>query len=185
MAGFSVVEAPLRTIWCPVHYNAVTLYVGQLVVAGGVTSAMCGAVKAWTPAGVYDTTADQMPWGVVVGTNNKEPVFDSTYKAEYITSVQSQANLLARKWAYASTGTGTMFGPHDPQAMVKVAVIGPQTVLKGRIFTTTYGVAPTVVTVTLGSTTGAGYTAGAADFTPVAYNATTYCRTGANRGLYR
>lgn len=182
MAGFEVVESEIRTVWAPVDYNSTTLYVGQLVV-GGLTASVSGAVKAWNPAGEADTTADQVPFGVVVGTNNKEPVYNSTYKAEYVTGVQSQANLLARKWAYADGGG--QFGPNDPQAMVKVAVIGPSTVLKGRIFTTTYGVAPTVVTVTTGSTTGAGFTSGAADHTPVAYNATVYCRTGANQGLYR
>jgi len=180
MAGFSVVEHPLRTIWVPVDYNSVTLYVGQLVVAG-LNASLAGGVKAWNPAGEGDTTADQVPFGVVVGTNNKEPVFNSTYKAEYITSVQSQANLLARKYF----GQEGMYGKNDPQAMVQVAVLGCDTVLKGRIFNGSYGTAISYVTVTTESTTGAGFTSGAANHTPVAYNATVYCRTGENRGLYR
>ncbi len=185
MAGFEVVENPLRTIWAPVDYNgstAQTLYVGQLVVAGAVASCS-GSVKPWNPAGVGDTTTDQVPFGVVVGNNNKEPLFSSTYKAEYITSVQAQADLLARKWSYANEPG--QFMPSDPQAMVKVAVLSPETILKGKIFTTSYGTTPGVVTVTTGSTTGAGFTSGAADHTPVAYNATVFGRTGANKGLYR
>lgn len=183
MAGFSIAEGTARTLWIPVDYNGTVLYVGQLVVAGGVLSALCGAAKAWACAGVGDITTDHLIMGVVVGTNNKEPVFNSTYKAEYITGVQSQANLVARKSAYV--GGAGMYGPSDPQAMVKVALIDNTTVLKGRIFNATYGVAPTVVTVTTESTTGAGFTSGAVEHTPVAYNATVYCRTGANRGLYR
>lgn len=183
MAGFSVSEAPMRTIWAPVDYNNATgqtLYVGQLVVGGAVGSCS-GSVKAWNPAGVGDTTADQVPFGVIIGTNNKEPVYNSTYKAEYITSVQSQADLLARKFALAEG----QFSKNDPQALVKVAVLDPTTVLKGRIFTTSYGTAVGVVTVTTGSATGAGFTSGSADHTPVAYNATVYGRSGANKGLYR
>jgi hypothetical protein len=180
MAGFSVVEHPLRTIWAPVDYNSTTLYVGQLVVSGA-TASTYGAVKAWNPAGAGDTTADQVPFGVVVGTNNKEPLFSSTYNAEYITGVQSQANLLARKYF----GQEGMYGKNDPQAMVQVAVLGVDTVLKGRIFNTSYGTSISYVTVSTGSTTGAGFTSDAANHTPVAANATVYCRTGANKGLYR
>lgn len=183
MAGFKVLEAPLRTIWAPVDYNNVTsqtLYVGQLVVAGS-TASCSGSVKPWNPAGQGDTTTDQVPFGVVVGTNNKEPVFSSTYNAEYITSVQSQANLLARKYAMQEG----MYGKNDPQALVQVAVIGPETVLQGRIYNAAYGTGISYVTVSTGSTTGAGFTSDAANHTPVAYNATVMCRTGANKGLYR
>ena len=179
MAGFSVVEHPLRTLWAPVDYNSTTLYVGQLVVAG-LNASESGAVKAWNPAGEGDTTADQVPFGVVVGTNNKEPLYNSTYKAEYITGVQSQANLLARKYF----GQEGMYGKNDPQAMVQVAVLGCDTVLKGRIFNSTYGTSISYVTVTSGAA-GTGFTSGSANHTPVAYNATVYCRTGANKGLYR
>lgn len=181
MAGFEVVESPQRTIWAPVDYNSTTLYVGQLVVAGGVASSMCGAVKAWNPAGLADTTADQVPFGVVVGTDNKTPLYSSTYSAEYVTGVQSQANLTARSYFGKE---GSMYAG-DPQACVQVAVLSPETILKGRIYNNAWGTAPTVLTVTTGSTTGAGFTANAAEHTPVAYNATVYCRSGANRGLYR
>lgn len=183
MAGFSVIENPLRTIWAPVDYNNTTgqtLYVGQLVVAGA-NAGCSGSVKAWNPAGTGDTTADQVPFGVVVGLNNKDPLFSSTYKSEYIASVQSQADLLARKYF----GQEGMYGKNDPQAMVQVAVLSPETILKGRIFNSTYGTVISYVTISTGSATGAGFTSDAANHTPVAYNATVYCRTGANKGLYR
>ena len=186
MAGFSVVEHPIRTIWCPVGYTTTatpyTLYVGQLVklsAAGAASGAVPFAQGAAPTTGI--------PFGVVVGNNNKEPVFDATYKAEYITSVNTQADLLARKWAGIGMTGGGMWVPSDPMAMVKVDLIGPDTVLKGRIFAGTYGVAPTVGTVSATSGTGLTYTCAVAGLgvTRIAYNSTHYCRTGANQGLYR
>jgi len=181
--GFQVVKNPVHVGWYPVDYNNVTaqtVYVGQFVTLGVADS--CSGVKPWAIAGAADTTTDHVPIGIVVGTNNRTPLFDATtYKTEYITAVQSQANQLARDF-YGAEG---MFGKSDPQALVQVAFLGPQTVIKGQIFNAAYGTAPTVQTVTTGSTTGAGYTANASEFTPVAYNATFYCRSVANRGLYR
>jgi hypothetical protein len=126
------------------------------------------------------TVEPRVPFGVVVGTNNKEPVYDSTYKCEYISSAVSQATQLARKWALAEG----MYSKGDPQAMVKVAVIGPQTVLKGRMFNAAYGTA--LSTSTIGTTSSDGLTLTASHpFTTIAYNTTFYCRSGLNRGLYR
>lgn len=181
MAGFEVVEHPVRTIWAPVDYGsggAATVYIGQLVVAGSV--ATCQGVKAWNPAGEADTTADQVPFGVVVGFNNRTPTYISTYSSDYGTAVNTAALQQARD----SVGAEGMWGPRDPALMAQVAVIGPNTVLKGRIMAGAWGTAPTVATVTTGST-GAGYTASTHGFTAVAYNATYYCRSGANAGIYR
>jgi hypothetical protein len=180
--GITVVENPVRTIWMPVDYNnttAATVYEGSIVVAG--YSASCEGVKVWNIAGTADTTADQVPFGVVVGTNDAEPTYNSTYKGSYIAGVSTQAAQLARNYR----GVEGMHGKGDPLPMVKVAVIGPNTVLKAPIFTTTYGTGCTVSTVTTGSTTGLGYTGSTVGFTPVAYNATHYCRSGANKGIYR
>lgn len=181
MAGFEIVEGGSRPIWMPVDYGsggAATVYEGQLVVAGAV--ATCQGVKGWTPAGNADTTADQVPFGVVLGLNNKTPLYNSTYGA-YGTSVGTQATLLARDWRLAEG----MWAKGDPALMALVAPITPATILKGRIFDSTWGTAPTLQTVTTGSTDGLGFTGTTAGFTPVAYNATYYCRTGANKGLYR
>lgn len=183
MAGFEVVEHPLRTIWMPVGTaagaaTAVTLYVGQLV-SNTIATQSSGATP-WVQAGAPDTRA---PFGVVVGTNNKEPVFNSTYKAESITSLVTQATQIVNKAAGLGDGGG-MFVPADPRAYVKVAVIGADTVLKGRIFAGTYGTAPTVGTVTTGSA-GTGYTcSGGLGLTRIAYNSTHFCRVGLNSGLY-
>jgi hypothetical protein len=186
MAGFDVVEHPLRTIWAPVDYTnstAQTLYVGQLVAMAGVVLSKGPGVSAYT-----STTAPlaYRPFGVVVGTNNKEPLFDSTYKAEYIVSVKSQSEQLARKNSLGGDGGG-MFHPAETQAMVKVAVIGFDTVLKGRIFTSAYGTAPTEAVASATSSDGLGITCATTGFdtTNIAYESLFYCRKGLNAGLYR
>jgi len=183
MAGFDVVESPLRTVWMPVGTAAAsaaanTLYVGQLVTntIGTTSSGAFQFVQNGTP----DT---RCPFGVVVGTNNKEPLFSSTYNSEYITSAVTQATQVARKSAGLGEG-GAMYVPGEVRAMVKVAVIGPNTILKGRIFAGAYGTAPTVGVVTTG-TAGTGYTcSGGLGLTRIAYNSTSYFRTGLNSGLY-
>jgi hypothetical protein len=175
MAGFQVVEAPLRRIWVPINYNAVTLYVGQLVTMSG------SGVIAYAQSG---STAK--PFGVVVGNDNKEPVFNSTYKAESIASVQSQTDQLARKWAGLGDGGG-MFVPGDPAAMVLIDVIGPNTVMEGKVFATSYGTVITEAVASSVSTTGASVTCATTGFdnTTTTNNAIIYCRTGLNSGLYR
>lgn len=186
MAGFSLVSEPVTVRWYPVDYNNATgqtVYVGQLVVLNTLTS--CSGVKAWVPAGNYDKTVDQCPFGIVIGTNNRTPTFNTTYKAEYITSVRTQAAQVARDFA----GAEGMWSKGDPQAMVQVAVLDSTSILKGRIFNAAYGTAISVGTVTAvaGSGDGTGFTCGTSgfEFTAVAYNATYYCRSGNNMGLYR
>jgi len=179
MAGFSLVNEPVRTMWFPVDYNAVTLYEGQLVTWCFADSGQ--GLKAYNVAGAADTTADQGPFGVVVGFNNRTPVFDTTYKAAYGTSVSTQAAQLARDWAMAEG----MWSKGDPALLAQVAIIDSGSILKGRIFDTTYGTAPDVVTNTTASTDGSTITTVAVDHTYPAYNAMWYCRTGANMGLYR
>lgn len=182
--GFEVISGQVATLWAPVDYGsggAATVYEGALVVSGAV--ATCQGVKVWTPAGNGDTTADQVPYGIVLGTNDATKTYETTYTAggQYIASVQSQANQLARDFR----GAEGMYAKGDPLGLVKIALIDSGTILKGRLFNAAYGTAPTVVTVSTGSSTGLGYTSSAHEFTPVAYNATYFCRKGANRGLYR
>jgi hypothetical protein len=78
-----------------------------------------------------------------------------------------------------------MYSKGDPQALVQVARIDATTQIKGSIFLTTYGTAPTVLTSTTASTTGDGFTTNAMGFAGIADYQTFYCRTGANAGLYR
>lgn len=179
--GFEVIQGSPLTIWVPVDSAAGspdTLYVGQIVKSGSD-----GVLPLGTASGVADTTNKGIPFGVIIGTNNRTPVYDSTYKCEKITGADTQALQLARDWF----GAEGMWSKGDPQAMVEVALIDPTTILKGLLYVTTYGTAPTVLTTTAASTDGfmtAG-TTNACDFTPVADYGTIYCRSGANMGLYR
>jgi hypothetical protein len=81
-----------------------------------------------------------------------------------------------------------MYKKGDPQPLVEVAVIGPQTVLKGSIYNGALGTVCATVTDSDGTDTTGYTTAGltsAAPFTPADMLHTYYCRTGANAGLYR
>jgi hypothetical protein len=179
MAGFTVVNEPMVTKWFPVDYNTVTLYAGQLVTWSFADSKQ--GVAAYNIAGVADTTADQAPLGVVLGFNNRTPTFNTTYKADYGTSVSTVAAQLARSSCMVE---GKMW-KNDPALMANVAVIGTNSVLKGRIFNAAYGTAPAVITNTVADATGATITTAALTYTMPAYNTMFYCRSGANMGLYR
>ena len=175
--GFKVVENEIRTIWAPMDTTSTpTLYNGQLVQVTGD-----GVGPLAIAGGVADTTNKQVIYGVVVGSNNRTPVYDSTYSTDKITAVITQAAQTARDW----TGQEGVWVKGDPQCMVQIAVIDARTVLSAPIYNATIGVAPTLLTVTTGSSTGLGFTSNACEFTPVADICTSYCRSGANAGIYR
>ena len=185
--GFEVVHGNPQTIWAPV-VNSDTLYVGQLVrcnnegvepfvQASGLADQ---ARKMASVALIADGgSANNQLFGVVIGTNKRTPTFNTTYKAEYITYVSP-----------ASASSGDYFGVEgvwakgDLQAMVKVALITSETVLRGPIYNAAYGTAPTVLTVASGAST-TGCTTNASESTNVASEATIYFRTGAAAGCYR
>lgn len=179
MAGFTVVSENYDVGWYPVHYNSETLYVGQIVTldVGGPDYGL----KAWDVAGAADTTVNQCPFGIVLGFNNRTPVFNTTYKAEYGTSVSTQAAQLARDWV----GAEGMWSKGDPALMAQVAILDSTTKIKGRIFHGSYGTACDTATVTTASTDGSTITTAARDYAGVAANTIWYCRSGANAGLYR
>lgn len=177
--GFSVVSPNPHTIWCPVDYGSAgdTLYVGQLVKSTGDGVAPLGAAS-----GAYDTSNDAQVFGVVIGTNNGVPVHDSTYNAEKITSVSSQASLLARDCKMQEG----VWSKGEYQTMVQVALIDPTTIVRGPVRNGAIGTLMSVETVGSASTTGLVVDiSGMFDQTAVADNATLYCRSGSNMGLYR
>ena len=92
----------------------------------------------------------------------------------------TQSTQNARKYF----GQEGMWSKGDKQPLVEVALIDNTTRIKAPIYSGSYGSALTLQTVTTGSTTGLGYTANASDMTGMANNCTSYCRTGANAGLY-
>ena len=177
---FKIDSGSPRKLWVPVdRTTGASLYVGQLVQMGGAS--FNGAAPLALANGAADTTGEQVISGVVCGTNYKSPVFLATY-GQYAEPQASQANQLAT----VKLGVEGMHPKGDPQVMVEIDIIDGNTVLTGDICNVTQGVAPSVLTSTTASTTGAGFTTGTVDFTTnVANMSTFYCRTGANAGIYR
>lgn len=164
-----------HSIWVPID-SADTIYTGSIV-----TSVNDGVGPVGAAAGAADTTGKAVIRGLVIGTNDDIPTLNTTYMNHSIAGVTSQAAQIARSW-YGNEG---QWAKGEPQPLVKIALLTPLTMLKARIFNASWGVAPSLLTVTTGSTTGLGFTSNACDFTPVADLATSYCRSGANAGLMR
>ncbi len=185
MGGFSVANGSIWDTWVPVNFanSADTLYEGQIVGSSLASSVPAGegVLPLGAAAGASDTTGKAVPFGIVVGSNAANPTYNSTYKGFSIASVGSQADQLARDYR----GAEGQYAKGDPQALVKVSVIGADTIIKGPIFNGAYGTACAVFTNTAASTDGLTITTSAVAQTPIAYNVTWYCRSGANKGLYR
>jgi hypothetical protein len=186
--GFQVVYSPIQPIWVPVDTTD-TLSQGCLVYYGKRTNANTGGVKVLAAAsGNCNLTNGTSPWGVVIGDNNLSPVYTTLstalVKMQTITGVDTAVAQLARDWRLAEGG---MYGKGDPQALVQVVRITPDTVLKG-FFRGSATVGTTNITETTAasglSTTGATLTA-TAGFTGLADNATICYTNGANAGIYR
>lgn len=176
--GFRRAKGTPNLVWMTVDATDI-LYRGQLV---KYTSD--GVAPAGAASGEDDATGDAYIAGVVVGDNNKIPVYDSTYHTHKITGVATQA-LLAARDTILHQGEGRPKG--DKRAMVLVDVIDVNTWIYGPIFVSAFGTAPALLTATAGSTDGGvtGPTTNACDFTPVADVCTIYCRSGANYGQSR
>lgn len=182
MVGISVVQGSPQSVWMPIQSSA-TIYVGGLVTVN--TSAPTeGITMLPDAAGVYNETNCDVPLGVCIGTNRKNPLYSSTYLTEYITCPGASDPHDGASVEYV--GVEGPWAKGDPIAMAKVALINPSTVLRAPIRNAAIGTAPTVVTATAGDTDGLGVTTGSIDFTadgnPIS---TIYCRTGANAGVYR
>lgn len=182
--GFDIAEGTARTIWCATDGTS-TYYMNQLVAFSAASKAATPGtvVPLAVPAGAFDTTNFQVVAGIVVGFSDANQTFNATY-GQYATGVVTQAAQIAR--SHYNGGTG-MYAPKDPQVLVEVALIGPDTIIRGPICETA-GTAPTVVTDTGGADSTGYTTAGttsASAFTPVANTCSILCRTGANAGLIR
>jgi len=187
---FRVVEGAIRTQWFSLDGSS-RYYVGQLVaVTAAAVAYVDGALAPLpVPAGSSNLTDDTVVTGVVVGTNDANPTFVTVgnQSLQYIDGVTTQAAQLARKTA-GYFGAEGMYIKGDPQPMVEVACIGPDTVIRGDIYNGALGTVCATVTDQDG-TDATGYTTAgltdAAPFTPADSLHTYYCRTGTNAGLYR
>lgn len=178
---FSIIKEAGEKIWVPVE-PAATLYNGQLVAVD--TSGLADGIGNMPVAvGASNTTNKDVPYGVVVGNNLKNQLYNSTYKTNYITAVAAgSSHGDATEYAMVDG----VFGKSDHRAYVLVELIkGSSTVIRGNIFNAATGTAPTLLTATVASTDGLGTTTNATQVTPVANLCSIYCRTGANQGAYR
>lgn len=172
MAGFEIVHGSPQMVWAPIT-DSDTIYVGQLVAC----QANEGIVPLGTASGANDTTGKQVPMGVVVGLNAKNPTFDTTYMTDKITDAAPLTN--TQEFALQEG----VWSKGDKMAMAKVAIIDACTILKGRIFNAAWGTATTIGTVTTGGTVSS--TVNALEVAGVATLGTMYVRTGAAAGNYR
>jgi hypothetical protein len=179
-----VVRNRIDTVWAAVD-TGVTLYTGQVVTRMSTTEgiATSGLQNIVAAAGASDTTNRIIPLGIVEATNNFNKTYSSTYGgAEYITGVNTPALQNARDFR----GVEGRYPKNDPRAFVQIALIGPNTVIKSRLYASTFGTAPTVYTATaVNGTVGLGFTTAALAATPTAYNHSWCARTGANAGITR
>ena len=185
MAGMSIVHGSPQTIWVPI-VPATTIYVGGIVC---ITSAAPeeGVVMLPDESGVLGAGNHNVPFGICIGTNRKNPLFNSTELTEYITSPAADDAHDGASIDYV--GVEGPWAKTDPIAMVKIAVIVPGTVIRAPIRNAAIKTAPTVATVTsltTGGGTGVGCTVDGIDHTALASNLDTiYFRTGGNAGTYR
>jgi hypothetical protein len=188
--GFEVVEAPGKPIWVPVNSTS-TLYVGQCVYYNGAsdTPGQTGGVSAMVAAsGHADGNTVAIPFGVIVGTSDTADAESYTtlttaaIQVKQITGVDSAAAQLARQ----NRMVEGMYAKGDQQAFVQVVRITPQTVLRG-YFRASATVGTTALTnlACTGTPTTTQVITATFGFTPVADNATMFCTSGANAGLYR
>jgi len=180
--GISIVHGSPQSIWVPMT-PATTLYVGGII-AIDTDDPGEGPIVLPDAAGVANVTNHDVPYGVVTGTNRKNPLYSATYLTEYITAPAAADAHGGASIEYV--GVEGPWAKGDPIPMVKVALINANSVLRAPIRNAAIGTAPTVVTATAGDTDGVGVTTGAIDFTATADNMSTiYCRSGANAGAYR
>lgn len=147
-----------------------TMYEGQLAMSGLVGGAGGHVQIADAASEAHEN--DQPILGVVTAVVN-DPVYSATYKGNGVTYDTALANVLANDGSDA--------------AMVEVTLARPwDAIFKAPLYDATDGTALPTLTETTGDATGltithaAGAVADAADDM-----ATIYCRSGANKGLYR
>jgi len=142
-------------------------YVGQLVM--GDITVNGGSVKPIAVAAAGPDTASQVV-GVITGIINYTPVYNSTYQGDTGTYDVTQATQLA----------------NDPKGAVlaEVTLLTPGSLLWAPIVKDTIGTACERKACTTTVTNGLTYIVGTID-TTVSYFSTSYCASGANRGVYR
>lgn len=171
------------TFWVPVE-TAATVYVGSIICLDTSNIAASeGFVIREQADGTDNKSNYDVPFGVVIGTNEASPLFNTTYKCEYTTQQGATDPHDGSTREYV--GVEGPWSKSEGTAMVKVALITPSTILKAPIYNNAVGTAPALLTCTAADTDGKQATTNATTIAPVAGMNTIYCRTGANAGCYR
>lgn len=167
----------------------------EMVPVTGAAELFGGSLVEWSGEGVdlldiasgaLDTTGETIIAGLVIGTNNETKVYEdgttvAGFAGEEITGLVTQAGLVGR----TQFGNRGMYPKGEKLAMVEIAIIDCTTRIRAPIYNAAFGTAPTLLTVTAGSTDGLGCTTNAADAAGVADLSTLYFRSGVNAGAYR
>jgi hypothetical protein len=175
-----------QMVWAPLSGDAATtFYKGSIVttVKANKDLTQDGLLLMGAAVGAGDTTAFKVPFGIIQGFNTYPGNEASSTGRLYTTAVAS-SSIHAATTQYL--GGISAHSSRDGRPHALVALLDPTSYIKMPIFNAAFGTAITVGTVSTASTTGAGFTSSTvADYTPVAGLATAYCRSGANKGMYR
>jgi hypothetical protein len=188
IGGITVVHPDAtHSQWVPVA-PAQTIYNGCIVGGMRIDAGYSEGVEIMQEfTGVADVTNLDTPYGVVIGNNNYNEAFNSTYKSAYITAAAAGAPF-TNTTDFRNVEGPWSKGDSGSRAFVKIERIFPHTVLRAPLFNDAVGTAPTLLTVTsqtTGGATGVGCTSNSAEVAGVADLGTIYYRSGANAGCYR
>ncbi|KKL57133.1 hypothetical protein LCGC14_2238480 [marine sediment metagenome] len=166
-AGSLTNSAPIKMV-LPVGE---TMYVGQMAqwdFGNGLVGTACGVQIADVASSTHEN--DLAIAGIVRGVYSADRTYDGTYYGDKCTYSATQSVI-------ADTGF--------PQVEVVLA-IPHSTLFKAPIFDAAFGTALTEQVVTAADSGGVSITAANDSVADIADNlGTAYCRSGANRGLYR
>jgi hypothetical protein len=158
------------------------VYIGQLVKRDDATAANYNGIAPVTAAvGNGDATNQQMFFGLVAGTNNHPDTETFDQYGQYLAGASTQAS----QKAVMKDALPGMFAAGDVQPLVRLFRLRSDTVLEANLYAGSFNHPPTVLTATQASLTGTALTSNPCDFTPVAYQSVTYCRSGANANIFR
>lgn len=177
----TIQDPEIRRIWVTINAGQ-TIYMGSIVGLDFSAITETGVTVREQADGTNNVSnIGDRPWGVAIGHNLINPVFSSTYLAEYITD-EGATSIRSSTTKYRAV-PGPW--PFEGRAMVEIALITQSTLLRAPIRSTAIGTNITELTSTAGNANGLTVTTNATQFTPVNGMDTIYCRSGANAGQYR
>jgi hypothetical protein len=178
----TIAQGSPQSIWVPIKDGA-TIYVGGIA-SIDKSGPGEGIEMLPTASGVVNVGNNDVPYGVVIGTNLKNSLSNSTYNCEYIVGQTTTDPHDGSTTEYV--GKEGPYSRGDQIAMAKIALITPDTILRASLCYKAVNAPPTERTLTAGSGDGLSCTVAASDFLPIAQPLQTiYFRKGANAGAYR